>query len=125
MDLVKYTSIPISESLLKLDPEMNRLAVECFECIMRYMGDLPTTPDHNEVKCVYTILMVKYETHLSHHLLSAVFGKLFKEKSTNGCYSLPNTTRYNLVYFPSCHVNVQSNSFVFLFVHFTNYSKIS
>lgn len=59
MDLVKYTTIPITESLLKLDPNLNRVAVECFECIMRYMGDLPTTPELNEVKCVYTILMVK------------------------------------------------------------------
>jgi len=58
VDLVKYTTIPITESLLKLDPNLNRVAVECFECIMRYMGDLPTTPELNEVKCVYTILMV-------------------------------------------------------------------
>ena len=50
--------MPITESLLKLDPALNRVAVECFECIMRYMGDLPTTPELNEVKCVYTILMV-------------------------------------------------------------------
>lgn len=59
MDLVKYTTIPITESLLKLDSELNHLAVECFECIMRYMGDLPVTPELNEVKCVYTILMVR------------------------------------------------------------------
>lgn len=58
VDLVKYTTIPITESLLKLDPTLNRVSVECFECIMRYMGDLPTTPELNEVKCVYTILMV-------------------------------------------------------------------
>lgn len=59
MDLVKYTTIPIMESLLKLDPNLNRIAVECFECVMRYMGDLPITPELNEVKCVYTILMVR------------------------------------------------------------------
>ena len=58
VDLVKYTTVCINESLLKLDAELNRLAVECFECIMRYMGDLPVTPELNEVKCVYTILMV-------------------------------------------------------------------
>lgn len=117
MDLVKYTSIPISESLLKLDPELNRLAVECFECIMRYMGDLPTTPDHNEVKCVYTILMVKYKKHLSLHLLSTVLGKLFKDKFTNGSYSLSSTTRYNYSSFSFVSPNVPSNSFVFSFVH--------
>ena len=59
MDLVKYTTVPITESLLKLDPNLNRVAVECFECVMRYMGDLATTPELNEVKCVYTILMVR------------------------------------------------------------------
>lgn len=55
---MKYSPTPMSESLLKLDPELNQLAMECFECSMRYMGDLPTTPDLTEVKCVYTILMV-------------------------------------------------------------------
>lgn len=58
VDLVKYTPAPITESLLKLSPELNQLAIECFECAMRYMSDLPTTPDLTEVKCVYTILMV-------------------------------------------------------------------
>lgn len=61
LDMVKYTNTPISESLLKLDPELDALAIECFECIMRYMGDLPTTPEFTEVKCVYTILMVMVE----------------------------------------------------------------
>lgn len=58
LEMVKFTNVPISESLLKLDPELDALAIECFECIMRYMGDLPTTPEFTEVKCVYTILMV-------------------------------------------------------------------
>lgn len=57
-EMVKYTNVPISEGLLRLDPELDVLAIECFECIMRYMGDLPTTPEFTEVKCVYTILMV-------------------------------------------------------------------
>ena len=58
MDLVKYTPQPITESLLKLNSELNQLSIECFECAMRYMNDLPLTPDMTEVKCVYTILMV-------------------------------------------------------------------
>lgn len=58
LEMVKYTNVPISESLLKLDSELDLLAIECFECVMRYMGDLPTTPEFTEVKCVYTILMV-------------------------------------------------------------------
>lgn len=35
VDLVKYSPTPITESLLKLDPELNQLAVECFDCAMR------------------------------------------------------------------------------------------
>lgn len=64
LEMVKYTNVPISESLLKLDSELNLLAIECFECIMRYMGDLPTTPEFTEVKCVYTILMVIYYNNI-------------------------------------------------------------
>lgn len=64
LDMVKYTNVPISESLLKLDPELDALAIECFECVMRYMGDLPTTPEFTEVKCVYTILMVIFRVPL-------------------------------------------------------------
>jgi myosin-15 len=63
LEMVKYTNVPISESLLKLDPELNALAMECFECVMRYMNDLPTTPEFTEVKCVYTILMVTGHIH--------------------------------------------------------------
>lgn len=58
VDLVKYSSVPIEQSLLRLEPELSTLAVECFICLMKYMGDQPLPPDTSEVKCVYTILMV-------------------------------------------------------------------
>lgn len=58
-DLIKWQGVPIDGPLLKLDdPEMYPLSVECFECILRYCGDLPLTPEMSEVKCVYTVLMV-------------------------------------------------------------------
>lgn len=61
VDLVKFTAKPIGQSLLQLDtPELSDLAVECFICLMRYMGDLPMPTDVSEVKCVYTILMVSF-----------------------------------------------------------------
>lgn len=60
VDLVKFTPVPIEQSLLRLDNELSALAVECFLCLMRYMGDQPLPPDMSEVKCVYTILMVRY-----------------------------------------------------------------
>ena len=59
VDLVKYSTVPIEQSLLRLENELSALAVECFLCLMRYMGDQPLPPDMSEVKCVYTILMVR------------------------------------------------------------------
>ena len=60
VDLVKFSPVPIEQSLLRLDNELSALAVECFLCLMRYMGDQPLPPDASEVKCVYTILMVSH-----------------------------------------------------------------
>lgn len=57
-DLVKWQGTPIRSPLLRLPVELSPLAIECFECILRYCGDLPPDPELTEVKCVYTILMV-------------------------------------------------------------------
>lgn len=59
VDLVKFSKSPIGASLLKLDsPDLNKLALECFASIMKYMGDYPMAKGQTEVDCVYTILMV-------------------------------------------------------------------
>lgn len=57
-DLVKWQGTPIRSPLLRLPIELSPLAIECFECILRYCGDLPPDPEQTEVKCVYTVLMV-------------------------------------------------------------------
>ena len=50
---------PITSPLLKLTSnELNRLAVDCFLAIMRYMGDHPMAKNQTEVDCVYTVLVV-------------------------------------------------------------------
>lgn len=60
-DLVKWQGNQLDGSLLRLeDPELSPLAVECFDCILRYCGDLSLEQDMSEVKCVYTVLMVSY-----------------------------------------------------------------
>lgn len=60
VDLVKFTKSPIQASLLQLDSgELNKLALECFLSIMKYMGDYPMAKGQTEVDCVYTILMVR------------------------------------------------------------------
>lgn len=57
-DLVKWQGTPIRLPLLRLPNDLAPLALECFDCILRYCGDLPMEPDLTEVKCVYTVLMV-------------------------------------------------------------------
>lgn len=59
-DLVKWQGIPLRAPLLRLPPDLTPLALECFECILRYCGDLPPDPELTEVKCVYSVLMVGF-----------------------------------------------------------------
>ncbi|XP_021936981.1 unconventional myosin-XV-like isoform X4 [Zootermopsis nevadensis] len=81
VDLVKFTSVPIEQSLLRLEPgELSELAVECFAAVMRYMGDLPMAPDSTEVKCVYTILM---HCHKHEALRDEVYCQLMKQTTNN------------------------------------------
>lgn len=64
-DLVKWQGTPIRSPLLRLPIELSPLAIECFECILRYCGDLPPDPEQTEVKCVYTVLMVSAQAHIA------------------------------------------------------------
>ncbi|XP_029046871.1 unconventional myosin-XV isoform X2 [Osmia bicornis bicornis] len=80
VDLVKYSAVPIEQSLLRLDADLSALAVECFLCLMRYMGDQPLPPDTSEVKCVYTILMHCHKYEL---LRDEVYCQLMKQTTNN------------------------------------------
>lgn len=53
----------IRTPLLRLPNDLAPLALECFECILSYCGDIPMEPDLTEVKCVYTVLMVSLENY--------------------------------------------------------------
>jgi myosin-15 len=47
---------------LRLEPsDLNKMALECFACIMRYMGDLGLLKNQTEVDCVNTILVSNLE----------------------------------------------------------------
>ncbi|KAJ8681735.1 hypothetical protein QAD02_017527 [Eretmocerus hayati] len=80
VDLVKYSAQPIEQSLLRLDNELSAIAVECFLCLMRYMGDQPLPADMSEVKCVYTILM---HCHKFEQLRDEVYCQLMKQTTNN------------------------------------------
>lgn len=57
-DLVKWQGYPLRAPLLRLPADLTPLALECFDCVLRYCGDLAVDPELSEVKCVYTVLMV-------------------------------------------------------------------
>ncbi|XP_070500351.1 unconventional myosin-XV [Chironomus tepperi] len=79
-DLVKWQSYPLTHPLLKLPPELTPLAIECFECILRYCGDMAQDHEFTEVKCVYTVLM-----HCHKHLIlrDEVYCQLMKQTTAN------------------------------------------
>ncbi|GBM19264.1 Unconventional myosin-XV [Araneus ventricosus] len=80
-DMVKYTKSPLMASLLKFEaPELNKLALECFIAIMRYMGDYPMTKNQTEVDCVYTILVT---CHKYPQLRDEVYCQLMKQTTNN------------------------------------------
>ncbi|XP_055693638.1 unconventional myosin-XV isoform X1 [Lutzomyia longipalpis] len=80
LDLVRWQGMPLKTPLLRLPSDLAVLALECFECILRYCGDLPSDPDLTEVQCVYTILMHCHK-HLT--LRDEVYCQLMKQTTVN------------------------------------------
>uniref|UniRef100_A0A182NQ59 MyTH4 domain-containing protein n=1 Tax=Anopheles dirus TaxID=7168 RepID=A0A182NQ59_9DIPT len=79
-DLVKWQGYPLRAPLLRLPSDLTPLALECFDCVLRYCGDLAVDPELSEVKCVYTVLMHCHK-HLA--LRDEVYCQLMKQTTAN------------------------------------------
>ncbi|XP_036676948.2 unconventional myosin-XV isoform X5 [Drosophila suzukii] len=79
-ELVKWQGHAIRLPLLRLPNDLAPLALECFDCILRYCGDIPLDPDLTEVKCVYTVLM---HCHKYLALRDEVYCQLMKQTTAN------------------------------------------
>ncbi|KAI2804564.1 Myosin and Kinesin Tail domain protein [Blomia tropicalis] len=89
-NLVKYSKTLIQSSLLMLSPELNKVAVECFSAIMRYMGDLAMVKNQNEVDCVYTILV---NCHKHAPIRDEIYCQLMKQTTSNKSARLDSCQR--------------------------------
>ncbi|CAJ0945211.1 unnamed protein product, partial [Mesorhabditis belari] len=58
-DKVKWTDRQIQQSLIRIENyEANKLAMEAFGCIMRYMGDIELKKGETKTDCVYRLLLI-------------------------------------------------------------------
>ncbi|XP_044253727.1 unconventional myosin-XV [Tribolium madens] len=118
-DLIKWQGTPIDGPLLRLeDPELGPLAVECFECILRYCGDLPLTPEMPEVKCVYTVLM---HCHKHAQLRDEVYCQLMKQTTSNKSESPESCQRaWRLLSIVAAYFACSDNLLPFLTEHLSS-----
>ncbi|OWF46490.1 unconventional myosin-XV-like isoform X2 [Mizuhopecten yessoensis] len=80
-DMVKWTRSPIQASLLKLPTaEFNKLALECFLCVMKFMGDYPIGPNQSEYDCVLKILR---SCHKHPEMRDEIYCQLCKQTTSN------------------------------------------
>ena len=78
---MKWQGHMIDNSLMRMEfPELNKIALECFASIMRFMGDLPPVKNQMDVECALIIL-----TYCNKHeeLKDEVFCQIMKQTTNN------------------------------------------
>ncbi|CEF59852.1 Unconventional myosin-XV [Strongyloides ratti] len=80
-NLIKYSSKPITNSLLLLnDNELQKKSVDSFMCIMRYMGDENLKKNQTITDCVYELLTICKENPPLH---DEIYCQMMKQLTNN------------------------------------------
>ena len=114
---VKYGPGMLQESLLQLDEANNQLALECYEAVLSYMGDIQT--DVSQVECVYTLLR---NCHKSSKIIDELYCQLMKQTTNNNKTGLAGWRLFTIItaYF-SCSELLKP--YLFKYLEATAYDK--